>query len=57
LILSALTAIYIFAPQITENFPSQTDRINAYVFLIDDLRQWLQNGLQAILDYRMSFSL
>ena len=57
LILSVLTVIYISAPQITENFPSQTDRINAYVFWVDDLRQWLQHGLQAILDYRMSFSL
>lgn len=57
LILGVLTAIYIFAPQITENFPSQTDRINAYVFWVDDMRQWLQHGLQAILDYRMSFSL
>ena len=57
LILAVLTAIYIFAPQITENFPSQTDRINAYVFWVDDMRQWLQHGLQAILDYRMSFSL
>ena len=57
LILGVLTMIYISAPQITENFPSQTDRINAYVFWVDDLRQWLQHGLQAILDYRMSFSL
>ncbi|WP_347852788.1 zinc-ribbon domain-containing protein [Planktomarina sp.] len=57
LILGVLTAIYIFAPQITENFPSQTDRINAYVFWVDDMRQWLQHGLQAILDYRMTFSL
>ena len=57
LILAVLTAIYIFAPQITENFPSQTDRINAYVFWVDDMRQWLQHGLQAILDYRMTFSL
>jgi hypothetical protein len=57
LILAVLTAIYIFAPQITENFPSQTDRINAYVFWVDDMRQRLQHGLQAILDYRMSFSL
>ena len=36
---------------------SQTDRINAYVFWVDDMRQWLQHGLQAILDYRMTFSL
>ena len=57
LILAVLTATYIFAPQITENFPSQTDRINAYVFWVDDMRQRLQHGLQAILDYRMSFSL
>jgi hypothetical protein len=56
LILGAMTAIYIFAPQITEQFPNQTDRINAYVFWVDDMRQWLQHGLQAILDYRMSFS-
>jgi len=57
LILGVLTAIYIFAPQLTETFPSQTDRLNAYVFWVDDLRQWLQQGLKAILDYRMSFSL
>ncbi|MBL6636941.1 MAG: zinc-ribbon domain-containing protein [Planktomarina sp.] len=57
LILGVLTAIYIFAPQLTETFPSQTDRLNAYVFWVDDLRQWLQQGLRAILDYRMSFSL
>jgi predicted Zn finger-like uncharacterized protein len=57
LILGVLTAIYIFAPQLTETFPSQTDRLNAYVFWFDDLRQWLQQGLRAILDYRMSFSL
>ena len=56
LVLGAMTAIYIFAPQITEQFPKQTDRINAYVFWVDDMRQWLQHGLQAILDYRMSFS-
>jgi hypothetical protein len=56
LVLGAMTAIYIFAPQITEQFPNQTDRINAYVFWVDDMRQWLQHGLQAILDYRMSFS-
>ena len=54
-LLGALTALYVFAPEITEAFPNYTDWVNFYIFWIDDIRQWLQNSWHKILDYRQSF--
>ena len=55
-LLGALTALYVFAPEITEAFPNYTDWVNSYIFWIDDIRQWLQNNWYKILEYRQSFS-
>ena len=54
-LLGALTALYVFAPEITEAFPNYTDWVNSYIFWIDDIRQWLQNNWHKILEYRQSF--
>ena len=55
-LLGALTALYVFAPEITEAFPNYTDWVNSYIFWIDDIRQWLQNNWYEVLEYRQSFS-
>ena len=54
-LLGALTALYVFAPEITEAFPNYTDWVNSYIFWIDDIRQGLQNNWYKILEYRQSF--
>ena len=55
ILLSVLASLYIFAPKLTETFPTYTDWINSYVFWVDDMRQWLKNILRDILEYRQSF--
>ena len=54
-LLGALTALYVFAPEITEAFPNYTDWVNSYIFWVDSIRQWLQNNWYRILEYRQSF--
>jgi len=54
-LLGALAALYVFAPKITEAFPAYTDWVNFYILWVDDIRQWLQNGVSRILEYRQSF--
>jgi len=54
-LLGALAALYVFAPKITEAFPAYTDWVNFYILWVDDIRQWLQNSVSRILEYRQSF--
>ena len=54
-LLGALTALYVFAPEITEAFPNYTDWVNSYIFWIDNMRQMLQDNWYKILEYRQSF--
>ena len=54
-LLGSLAALYVFAPKITEAFPAYTDWVNFYILWVDDIRQWLQNSVSRILEYRQSF--
>jgi len=55
ILLSILASLYVFAPKLTETFPIYTDWINSYVFWMDDMRQWLENIVHDVLEYRQSF--
>lgn len=48
-ILAVLTALYVFAPNLTEMFPTLADQVNTYVFWINDIRQWLFETTEGLL--------
>ena len=46
-LLCALTALYLYAPNVAQTFPSLTDWVFSYVFLVNDGRQALSEILQS----------
>ena len=46
-LLCALTALYVYAPNVAKTFPSMADWIFSYVFLVNDGRQVLSEIIQS----------
>ena len=44
-----LGVLYVIAPRLAESVPALKDLLNSYVFMVDQLRVWLDNGLKSAL--------
>ena len=56
-LLCALTALYVYAPNVAKTFPSLADWIFSYVFLVNDGRQVLSETLQSWDDFLISLNI
>jgi hypothetical protein len=56
-LLCALTALYVYAPNVAKTFPSMADWIFSYVFLVNDGRQVLSETLQSWDDFLISLNI
>jgi predicted Zn finger-like uncharacterized protein len=50
LVLAILTAIYVFAPQISDMMPALAPSLNSYVETVDALRLWIDLKLQSMVN-------